>query len=136
MNQIIIVGNLGFDPQCSVSKEGKQYATFSVGVSRRFNREESDWFKCVCFGEICTKLIKPFLKKGSQVAIKGEMNINLYETDDGKKTVQPTIRVEEIQILGGRQSSSNNDNQQIQTINKASDELQTFEPISDSELPF
>lgn len=108
MNRIYIIGRLGKDPDFSVTSSGLEIAKFSVAVTRKRDRDKTDWFNCTCFGTIVTKLIKPFVHKGSQVSVSGPFQFEEYEKN-GEKKYSNGIIVEELELLGSFSKSTDED---------------------------
>ena len=90
VNRVILVGNLGSDPEVRYTKEGKAVAVLSLATNESFKgqdgekKEVTDWHAVVVWGqqaEIC----KQYLKRGSLVLVEGRMKSRLWEDKDGKK---------------------------------------------------
>lgn len=134
MNKQIIVGYVSREPVFGVSKDGKEYSTFSVGVVREYNREKTDWFKCIIYGPACANYIKPFLHKGSLVSVCGANEYSSYEKN-GITIPSWTLKVEKIEILNSK-SASNEEGEQTEPEDPQGEETQKFAPIDDDSLPF
>ncbi|MEX1377574.1 MAG: single-stranded DNA-binding protein [Eubacteriales bacterium] len=130
MNRCLLIGNLTKDPELRSTPNGVSVCTFSIGVSRRFTGQngerETDFFNIVVWrkqGENAAK----YLRKGSQVAIAGQIQNRSYEAKDGGKRYITEIIAEEVQFLrtpnsdGGNSyepPSSSNDGSQMLEINE------------------
>ena len=130
MNKIHIIGGLGKDPIFSATSEGLEIAKFSVGVTRKRDREKTDWFNCTCFGTIVTKLIKPFVHKGSKLAISGPFQFEEYEKD-GEKRYSNGIIVEELELLSSQKPA-----EQVAEESSENEKIAKFDPIDPDDLPF
>jgi single-strand DNA-binding protein len=100
MNLICIVGNVTKDLELNQTKTGKSVCQFDVAVSRRFDREITDFFRVVVWekiAEICCQ----YLKKGSKVGITGEMQSRQYESEHGKRTIWE-IRADNVEFLSSK----------------------------------
>lgn len=82
MNQVIITGNLGADPDLKYSQNGDPIATFSLAF--RLSKEKTGWIKTVCFGKTA-ELAEKYLHKGAKVLVSATLDNNKWETDDGQQ---------------------------------------------------
>ncbi len=90
VNKVILVGNLGKDPEIRTKQSGEEMATFSVATSQSWRdkntgerREKTEWHRVVVFNErICT-FVKTYVKKGHKVYIEGELSTRKWSGDDG-----------------------------------------------------
>lgn len=102
----IVLGRLGRDPELVVGKSGTQVAKFSVAVGERVKKgdayvEETEWYRCVCFGktaEIATK----YLHKGDEAHIQGRMRTHEYTDKDGNKKFSTELIVDRLSLVGGK----------------------------------
>jgi len=100
MNQIILKGNVGQDPEYKVFESGGQVCKFSLATSEKYkNREgeqvtQTDWHNIVFYGKIADTINK-YVKKGNQLLITGKVKYRSYDDKEGK-----TIWVTE--IIGDR----------------------------------
>ena len=92
-----LIGRLGRDPEFKTTKSNKPVCNFSVACDNGYgDNKTTSWFDIVSFQEsLNDKLIKPYVKKGSQVYIEGELRIRTWETNEGKKGRQTEV------VLGG-----------------------------------
>ena len=107
-NKVILVGNLGRDPEMRHTQNGQAVATFSVATSRRWRdresgeqREQTDWHRIVAWGrlaEICAE----YLSKGKQVYIEGRLQTREWEDKDGNKRWTTEVIANDMQMLGRR----------------------------------
>ena len=107
VNKVILVGNLGKDPELRYTPSGTAVATFSLATTERFkdrdgNRQEkTEWHNIVAWrqlAEICGK----YLHKGKQVYIEGKIQTRSYDDRDGNKRYMTEIIVDQLQMLGTR----------------------------------
>jgi single-strand DNA-binding protein len=110
VNKVILVGNLGKDPELRYTPSGTAVATFSLATTERYkdrdgNRQEkTEWHNIVAWrqlAEICGK----FLHKGKQVYIEGKIQTRSYDDRDGNKRYITEIVVDQMQMLGSRDDS-------------------------------
>jgi single-strand DNA-binding protein len=103
MNKVIIIGNLGRDPETRQSQSGMAVARLSVATTYkpREGEPQTEWHRVVVFGrqaESCER----YLAKGSSVAVEGRLKTSAYEKD-GVKRYSTDIVADRVQFLGGRQ---------------------------------
>lgn len=107
VNKVILVGNLGKDPELRYTPSGTAVVTFSLATTERYkdrdgNRQEkTEWHNIVAWrqlAEICGK----FLHKGKQVYIEGRIQNRSYEDRDGNKRYISEIVADQMQMLGSR----------------------------------
>ncbi|HEY5673956.1 MAG TPA: single-stranded DNA-binding protein [Malonomonas sp.] len=107
VNKVILVGNLGKDPELRYTPSGAAVATFSLATSERYkdkdgNRQEkTEWHNIVVWrqlAEICGK----YLHKGKQVYIEGKIQTRSYDDRDGNKKYITEIVADQMHMLGGR----------------------------------
>ena len=129
VNKVILVGNLGKDPELRYTPSGAAVATFSIATTERYkdrdgNRQEkTEWHNIVAWrqlAEICGK----FLHKGKQVYIEGKIQTRSYDDRDGNKKYMTEIVADQMQMLGsksddqGASSSGQQYNQSAGTTNQ------------------
>lgn len=90
MNRLILSGRLTQDPEMKQTSNGTEMATFSVAVSRKRDRETTDFFKCVSFGQ-AAKYVTQYGAKGMSLELEGECQIHKYQDRNGNN--QTTVNV-------------------------------------------
>ncbi|HKW23749.1 MAG TPA: single-stranded DNA-binding protein [Ktedonobacterales bacterium] len=104
LNKIMLIGNLGRDPELSYTPSGKAIAKFSLAVSRRRRdesgeqREETQWFNIVAW-ERLAETCNNYLKKGSKVYIEGRMTSRKYTDKDGVERTVWDVVASEMEML-------------------------------------
>ena len=90
VNKVILLGNLGRDPEIRSTQSGSKMATFSMATSRRWKdkntqeqREKTSWHNIVVFGDGLVDIIERYVKKGSKIFVEGELQTRKYEDKDG-----------------------------------------------------
>lgn len=158
VNKVILVGNLGKDPELRYTPAGAAVANFSLATTERYkdrdgNRQEkTEWHNIVAWrqlAEICGK----YLHKGKQIYLEGKIQTRSYDDRDGNKRYITEIVMDEMQMLGTKNDSSdssyapeaqsfrpqNNPTQQPQpSAAVTSDPAQFSDPVynDDDEIPF
>jgi len=107
INKVILVGNLGNDPDTKYTQAGMaitrvSLATTSVRKDREGNTQErTEWHRVVFFGKL-GEIAGEYLRKGSQVYVEGELRYDKYTGQDGVEKYSTDIVANEMQMLGGR----------------------------------
>ena len=105
VNKVILVGNLGADPEIRYTADGTAVATFRIATSRKWTNKEgervvqTEWHRIVAWrrlGEICAQ----YLSKGKQVYVEGRLQTRSWEGKDGSKRWTTEIVAENLQMLG------------------------------------
>lgn len=126
MNKCTALGRLGKDVELTYSKDGKAIGKFSLGVTRKFNKDITDWFNCVSFGKQAETLAR-YVKKGQQLLVSGEIHFGSYDAQDGTKRYTTTLVINEFDFIAAGQNNNNNG---------AVSENTFAEPIDDGDMPF
>ena len=111
MNKIIIIGNLGRDPEMRYSPSGQPMTSFSIASNRRYTtaageqREETEWFNCTAFGRLAD-VCNQYLTRGQQVYVEGRLRSRQYDRRDGTPGFSLDVNVTEMQMLGRRGDQS------------------------------
>ena len=107
VNKVILVGNLGRDPEMRYLPSGEAVVNLSVATTDKFKdksgamQEATEWHRVSFFGrtaEVCGQ----YLKKGSQVYIEGSIRTRKYTDKDGVEKYATEIRGDRMQMLGGK----------------------------------
>jgi len=107
INKVILVGNLGNDPDVKYTQGGMavtriSLATTSVRKDRDGNTQErTEWHRVVFFGKL-GEIAGEYLRKGSQVYVEGSIRYDKYTGQDGVEKYSTDIIADEMQMLGGR----------------------------------
>lgn len=110
VNKVILVGNLGNDPEVKYTQGGMavarvSLATTSVRKDRDGNSQErTEWHRVVFFGKL-GEIVEKYLRKGSQVYVEGELRYDKFTGQDGTERYYTDIVANEMQMLGGRGES-------------------------------
>lgn len=107
MNKIIVIGNLGRDPEMRYLPSGRSVTSFSVASNRRYTtangeqREETQWFNVSAFGRL-GESCNQYLARGRQVYVEGRLSSRMYQDRNGETRVSLDVNATEVQFLGGR----------------------------------
>jgi len=109
VNKVIIVGNLGRDPEIRYMPSGDAIANIAVATSYRSKdrntgeqKELTEWHRISFFGRLA-EIVGQYLKKGSSVYVEGRLQTRKYTDKDGVEKYATDIIAEQMQMLGGRQ---------------------------------
>lgn len=106
LNKVMIIGNLGRDPELRSLPSGKPATTFSVAVSRRWTdgggqpREETEWFAVVVYEKLA-EVANQYLTKGQKVYVEGRLQTRAWEGQDGQQHTRTEIVAGELVFLSG-----------------------------------
>jgi single-strand DNA-binding protein len=141
MIKLQVIGHLGKDCQVN-TVNGKSVINFSVAHSERFKdsqgvqQERTTWVECAYWTD--RTAVAPYLTKGTQVYVEGQPDIRVYQRNDGSTGASITIRVREVQLLGGRkdggQPGTYNQGPSVQSGNQTVSAADLNAPADD--LPF
>lgn len=107
VNKVILIGNLGRDPEMRYTQGGTAVATLNIATTRVYTNksndrvEETEWHRVVVWSkqaESCSK----YLSKGRQVYIEGRLQTRSYEDKDGHKKYSTEVIADQVLFLGGR----------------------------------
>ena len=107
VNKVILVGNLGKDPDVSYLPSGQSVTKFTMATSRSYKdkngelKEETEWHNIVAWGKV-GESVAQYLSKGRQVYVEGRIQTRTWEDREGKKRYNTDIVAENVVLLGGR----------------------------------
>jgi single-strand DNA-binding protein len=111
LNKVMIIGNLGREPEMRYTPSGRPVTTFSVATSRSWNTSEgekhveTEWFNVVAWSNLA-EICKQYLTKGQQVYIEGRLQTRHWDDQEGNKHTSVEIVANEMIILGERRETS------------------------------
>ena len=134
INKVILLGNLGADPELRTTAGGDAVATISIATSDSWKdkntgeeQQKTEWHRVVFFRRMA-EVVGQYLKKGSSVYIEGQLQTNSYEDKNtGEKKFSTQIVARDMQMLGSRNS---------ETQSNSSEEVSTDQTPMDDEIPF
>jgi len=107
INKVILIGNLGRDPETRYAQNGGAVTNFSVATSENWRdrasgeqQERTEWHNVVCFQRLA-EIAGEYLRKGSKVYIEGSLRTTSWE-QDGQKRYRTEIMARELQMLDSR----------------------------------
>jgi len=106
VNKVILVGNLGRDPEVRYTTGGAAVANFTVATTERWNdaasgerKEKTEWHRIVVWGKQA-EIAGEYLRKGRQVYIEGSLQTREWTDRDGNKRTTTEVRAQRFQMLG------------------------------------
>ncbi len=154
INKVILVGNLGRDPDVRAMQNGDKVVQLSIATSDRWKdkntgeqRERTEWHRVVIFNEPVGKIAEQYLKKGSTVYIEGQLQTRKWtDQQSGQEKYTTEIVLQrfkgELTLLGSRNNSdnlsdnSNNNNNQGSEESKNVDNILNSPDMIDDDIPF
>jgi single-strand DNA-binding protein len=111
VNKVILIGNLGKDPELRYTPAGQPVATFSLATTERWTdksgqrQDRTEWHNIVAWGKL-GELVNQYLKKGRSAYIEGRISTRSWDDKDGNKRYKTEIVASQIQFLGATGQSS------------------------------
>ena len=109
LNKVMIIGQLGRDPEMRYTPSGRPVTSFSVVTTRSWTsadgdrREETEWFNVVAWGNLA-EICKQHLRKGQSVYVEGRLQTRGWDDQEGKKHFRTELVANEMIILSDRRS--------------------------------
>lgn len=113
VNKVILVGNVGKDPEIRQTQNNKQVATFSLATSESYKdqsgqrQSKTEWHNVVCWGNLA-QLAGQYIKKGSKIYLDGKVTTRSWDDNNGNKRYTTEIIANTIQFLDKREQSNQN----------------------------
>lgn len=113
VNKVILVGNLGKDPEIRFTQAGEKIAHFSIATSERWRdkgsgeqREKTEWHRVVVFNDRLAEVVEKYLRKGSKVYVEGALQSRKWTGQDGQERYTTEVVLSrfrgELTMLDGR----------------------------------
>ncbi|WP_208435687.1 single-stranded DNA-binding protein [Bartonella phoceensis] len=127
LNKVILIGNLGADPEIRRLNSGDQVANLRIATSESWRdrntnerKERTEWHNIVIFNENLIKVVEQYLKKGSKIYIEGQLQTRKWQDQNGNDRYTTEIVLQkyrgELQMLDGRGVVGG---EQMQSVNQA-----------------
>jgi single-strand DNA-binding protein len=141
VNRVILVGNLGCDPETRYQADGGAITNISIATTSHWKdksgekQEQTEWHRIVFFGKLA-EIAGEYLVKGSQVYIEGKLRTRKWQDRDGVEKYTTEIVADSMQMLGSRPNGEQPARQQAETQNSApATTTQKFDDMND-DIPF
>lgn len=111
LNKILIIGNLGSDPEMRYTPNGNPVTSFTVATNRRYktadgeDKDETEWFRVSAWNRLAENT-NQFLQRGSKVYVEGRLSSRTYVSNDGETRVSLDVNATEVRFLDSRNSTS------------------------------
>jgi single-strand DNA-binding protein len=105
LNKVMLIGNVGKDPEMRYTANGSAVTSFSLAVNRTYQandgerREETQWFEIVTWNKLA-ELCSQFLQKGRQTYVEGRLHTRSWEGQDGQKHYRTEVVANTVLFLG------------------------------------
>ena len=137
VNKVILVGNLGKDPEVKKFDSGIKNASFSLATTEKFKNKagemvsNTEWHNIVVWGTL-SDVAEKYLKKGSQIYLEGKIKTSSWDDKSGAKRYKTEIYADNFTMLGVKDVQSNEPKKEY----AKQQELSHNPDIDDNELPF
>ena len=132
VNKVILLGNIGKDPEIRSMQSGSKMASFSLATSKRWKdkasqeqKEKTSWHNIVVFGDGLVDIIEKYVKKGSKIYVEGELQTRKWQDKDGNDRYTTEVILQgynsNLTLLDSRNSS-----------NKPSDDMKIEETVTEN----
>jgi single-strand DNA-binding protein len=111
LNKIMLIGNLGRDPEMNVTGDGTPFTRFSLAVNRRTKHaqgertEETEWFNVVAWRSLA-ELCNTYLHKGAKVYLEGRLTQRKYTDKNGVERTMVEVVANDVEFLSGKQQGA------------------------------
>ena len=125
LNKVMLIGNLGKDPEIRHTQDGKAIVNLTVATSENWKdkatgekKEKTEWHRVVIFNEGLAKVAEAYLKKGSTVYLEGQLQTRKWTDKDGVEKYSTEIVLQnfrgEMELLGGKDGTAERPEQKAQ----------------------
>ena len=127
LNRVILMGRLAADPELHTTNSGTNVATFRIGVSRDYNREQTDWINVVAWRQTA-EFVKNYFSKGNMIALEGALQSRQYQDRDGNNRTTYEVQADRVWFAESKGGSQKPD---------VEPDLSDYEEVEDNgDLPF
>ncbi len=140
VNKVILIGNLGQDPELRSTPSGTSVATFTLATNESWTdkdgakQERTEWHRIVAWGKLA-EICGQYLSKGRQVYVEGRLTTRSWEDRQGNQRKTTEIVAQNMQMLGGRPGGGGGGEQSGSTAETPEFQAETVK-IEDDDLPF
>ena len=153
VNKVILLGNLGKDPDIRSMNSGNKVASFSLATSKRWKdkatqeqKDKTSWHNIVVFGDGLVGIVEKYVKKGSKIYVEGELQTRKWQDQEGKDRYTTEVVVQgyncNLTLLDSRNNSNNTIENQTDVSQNVSDSdnslssTKTDSSDDDDDIPF
>ena len=115
LNKVMLIGNLGTDPEMRYTANGAAVTSFRMAVSRSYSgqdgerKEETEWFSVVCWNKLA-ETVSQYLQKGRKAYVEGRLQTRSWEGQDGQTRYRTEVIASTVQFLDRAQAAPNVEN--------------------------
>jgi single-strand DNA-binding protein len=118
LNKVMLIGNLGSDPEVRSTTGGNRVASFSLATSRSWNspsgekQEKTEWHRCVVWntkGSGLADVVEKYCKKGDKIYVEGRIEYRQWQDKENQTRYSTEINVRELLMLGGGKGGGGGD---------------------------
>ena len=148
INKVILVGNLGRDPEVRTTQDGRELVNMTIATSESWKdrntgerKERTEWHRVVIFNEALVNVAKNYLKKGSKVYIEGQLQTRKWTDQSGQEKYSTEVVLQgfnaNLTLLDSKRDSAGESVGYSQPANaQASTQKQPAAELADDEIPF
>ena len=150
VNKVILVGNLGQDPEIRSLQDGRQVANFSIATSESWKdkntgerKEKTEWHRVVVFNDNLVGVIKNYVKKGAKLYIEGSLQTRKWTDKDGAEKYSTEVVLQgfngTLTMLDGKRDGGSNEqsyNAPQQSYGQSAPAAKPAAELLDDEIPF
>ena len=149
VNKVILLGNIGKDPDVKAMQSGSKLATFSIATSKRWKdkqtqefKDKTEWHRVVVFGDGLVDIVEKYVKKGSKIYIEGELQTRKWADQQGNDRYTTEIVLQgfnsTLTLLDSKNSSSSSSEKSIENIpdNQDADASSESDSSIEDDIPF
>jgi single-strand DNA-binding protein len=147
INKVILIGNVGTDPEIRNTNDGREIASFSLATSESWKdknsgekKEKTEWHRLVVFSQGLVGIVKNYVKKGSKLYIEGQLQTRKWTDKDGADKYTTEIVLQgfnsTIQLVGGKGLQDAGIDKALDVVDKS--KTNGFQPEDDMDdsVPF
>lgn len=140
VNKVILVGNLGANPEVRYTQSGQTVANLRIATTERWTdksgqkQEATEWHRVVVWGRQA-EIVSQYLTKGRQVYVEGRIRTRQWQDQSGQKRYSTEIVAQNVQMLGGRSEQRGPDDDVAATV-PSDDSGADFGSGPDDDIPF
>jgi single-strand DNA-binding protein len=147
LNKVMLIGNLGKDPEVRYTTSGQAVASFNLATSEKFKNksgeweERTEWHRVTLWGKLA-EIAGEYLAKGRTVYIEGRLQTRKWTDRDGNDKYTTEIVGDKMQMLGGKgeagSGSSGGGTRRTETAGSVADTTVSYDepPFQDDDIPF
>ncbi len=110
-NRVLLIGNLGQDPEIKSFENEKKLAIINVATNEVYKNAQGEkiesvqWHRCTAWGKLA-EILEQYAKKGQEVAVGGKLITRTFENSKGESVSRTEVQINELQMLGARREEA------------------------------